>query len=260
MTEVGSSGATGEKTDDGRPAAGAPLPAADEPPQSRRRRAPRARPWPAVTSVLAGSVAGLLFLPVVPFGHVLPSTAASAGRAIAGHHIASGILPAPSHPSGSGRESNSAPDTRQWVAPAHGLISSGFRKPDRPNHNGVDLAAPRGTLIHAASAGTVTTVRCEVTPADHGCDVDGSLSVLGCGWYVDIEHAGGVVTRYCHQLVHPLVRVGQRVAAGEVIGRVGTSGNSSGPHLHFEVHLGDGTAATATDPVVFLARRGVRLG
>jgi murein DD-endopeptidase MepM/ murein hydrolase activator NlpD len=81
----------------------------------------------------------------------------------------------------------------------------------------------------------------------------------GCGWYVDIDHVGGIVTRYCHQLVRPSVHIGQQVAAGQVIGVAGSSGHSSGPHLHFEVHLGDHTPATAVDPVPFMASVGAPL-
>ncbi|GAA0907471.1 M23 family metallopeptidase [Virgisporangium aurantiacum] len=143
--------------------------------------------------------------------------------------------------------------TGEWTQPVTGAVVSGFRTPERPTHHGVDLAATRGTPIRAASTGTVTTVRCNVSPADHGCDVDGSPQIRGCGWYVDIEHPGGVVTRYCHMLTHPYVEPGQAVTVGEVIGIVGTSGNSSGPHLHYEVHNGDHAASSATNPVTFMA-------
>lgn len=61
-------------------------------------------------------------------------------------------------------------------------------------------------------------------------------------------------------LTHPYVAVGDQVVAGQVIGLVGSSGHSSGPHLHFEVHLGDQTASTATDPVSFMAAQGAPLG
>ena len=149
--------------------------------------------------------------------------------------------------------------TGEWTQPVHGGVVSGFRTAGRPTHHGVDLAAARGTPIRAASTGTVTTVRCNVSPASHGCDVDGSPQIRGCGWYVDIEHASGIVTRYCHMLVHPYVEVGRAVRVGEVIGIVGTSGNSSGPHLHYEVHRGDHSAASATDPVAFMAAVGAPL-
>jgi murein DD-endopeptidase MepM/ murein hydrolase activator NlpD len=148
-----------------------------------------------------------------------------------------------------------------WTQPVHGHVGSGFRTPGRPTHNGVDLIVSKGTPIHAAAAGTVTTVRCNAvdvrTGADWGCDRDGNPELTrGCGWYVDIEHTGPsglIVTRYCHQLVRPYVTVGQHVQAGDIIGVAGSSGRSSGPHVHFEVHLGDHSSATAVDPVAFMA-------
>jgi murein DD-endopeptidase MepM/ murein hydrolase activator NlpD len=142
-----------------------------------------------------------------------------------------------------------------WVAPVQAPIVSGFRTEDRPGHDGVDLAAARGTPIHAASAGVAVTVRCNVQPVSHGCDQDGSPSTPGCGWYVDLRHEANIHTRYCHMLTRPAVVEGQTVTAGQVIGIVGSSGHSSGPHLHFEVHLGNRSAATATDPVAFMATR-----
>lgn len=80
------------------------------------------------------------------------------------------------------------------------------------------------------------------------------------GWYVDIEHAEKVITRYCHQLRRPDVVVGQQVAAGQVIGVSGNSGHSSGPHLHFEVHLGDSSALSAVDPAAWMRDHGAPLG
>jgi murein DD-endopeptidase MepM/ murein hydrolase activator NlpD len=147
----------------------------------------------------------------------------------------------------------------EWVAPVRAPVVSGFRTAQRPTHNGVDLGAARGSPIQAASAGTVVVVRCNVVPVSHGCDRDGSPSTPGCGWYVDIRHADEVYTRYCHMLTSPAVFEGQAVAVGQVIGVVGSSGHSSGPHLHFEVHVG-GRSEGAVDPVVFMAGRGVRLG
>jgi murein DD-endopeptidase MepM/ murein hydrolase activator NlpD len=93
------------------------------------------------------------------------------------------------------------------------------------------------------------------------CDKDGSPKVMGCGWYVDIQHAGGIVTRYCHMVTKPYVKVGQKVSRGEVLGRVGSSGNSSGPHLHFEVHVPPkaGADAEPVNPVKFYADKGIDL-
>ncbi len=139
-----------------------------------------------------------------------------------------------------------------------GVVGSGFRTASRPNHQGVDLILARHTPITAAAGGIVSVVKCNV---DHGgeqsCNVDGWPGKGGCGWMVEIVHAGNVMTRYCHMVQRPLVRVGQEVAAGEVIGRVGSSGNSSGPHLHFEVHMNnDRSSSGAVDPVRFMRERG----
>ncbi|HEY8471569.1 MAG TPA: M23 family metallopeptidase [Natronosporangium sp.] len=146
-----------------------------------------------------------------------------------------------------------------WTRPAPGPIWSGFRTAARPDHYGIDIGAPRGAEIRAAADGVVTLVACNATRngAPYSCDVDGSPAVAGCGWYVNIRH-GDVVTRYCHQLSRPMVSVGEQVAAGQVIGLVGSSGRSSGPHLHFEVELHPvGGARVQTDPVAFMAARGV---
>jgi murein DD-endopeptidase MepM/ murein hydrolase activator NlpD len=150
-----------------------------------------------------------------------------------------------------------------WTVPVAGPIVSGFRPPSRPAHNGVDFGVPKGTPIRAAAAGIVVTVLCNASldGEPYSCDQDGSSAVLGCGWYVDIMHAGRVITRYCHQVQRPFVHVGDYVGAGTVIGLSGSSGNSSGPHLHFEVHLnGDASPAGAVDPVVFMNQVGAPLG
>ncbi|MDG4761393.1 M23 family metallopeptidase [Micromonospora sp. WMMD710] len=156
--------------------------------------------------------------------------------------------------------------TGPWTQPVLAPVGSGFRTSDRPGHDGVDLSAPRGTIIRAASAGTVRTVRCNAlhadTGAEWGCDRDGDpVLTRGCGWYVDIDHAGGLLTRYCHMDQPPMVTVGQPVAAGQPIGVVGSTGHSSGPHLHYEVHHnGDGSPNGAIDPVPFMAAQNAPLG
>ena len=150
-----------------------------------------------------------------------------------------------------------------WTVPAKGaVVGSGFRTPERPTHQGVDLIVGRYTPITAAASGIVSKVKCD---EDHTgrrtCDVDGYPGKGGCGWMVEIQSAGNIMTRYCHMVQRPFVREGQQVTAGEVIGRVGTSGNSSGPHLHFEVHLNDDrSSAGAIDPVPFMRQQGVPLG
>lgn len=150
-----------------------------------------------------------------------------------------------------------------WVRPVPGRVGSGFRTADRPGHDGADLISPRYTVVRAASAGTVVTVVCNAHRRDgtpYSCDRDGSPAVLGCGWYVELQHAAGTVTRYCHLVERPTVHVGQTVSTGDPLGRVGTSGNSSGPHLHFETHPGyPAGPGNATNPVSFMAARGVAL-
>lgn len=145
-----------------------------------------------------------------------------------------------------------------WMVPVHGPVVSGFRTAQRPDHDGVDIAAARGTTIRAAHTGTVVVATCNVDPAAWGCDRDGHPKLTaGCGWYVDIEHTGGIRIRYCHMLAQPLVTVGQQVYTGQPIGEVGSSGRSSGPHLHYEVHLPQGGPI---DPEEFMASVGAELG
>jgi len=141
-----------------------------------------------------------------------------------------------------------------WTVPSVGNVGSGFRTPSRPTHNGVDVIAKRGSAIFAASAGLVVTSMCEATPG--GCGQDGGVEVKGCGWYVKIRHASGLSTLYCHMQTQPLVSVGDRVNAGQQLGIVGSTGNSSGPHLHFEVRL----RGVPINPLPFMTARGAPLG
>jgi len=147
-----------------------------------------------------------------------------------------------------------------WVVPVPGKPGQGFRPPSHPNHLGVDVMEPRNTPIRAASGGVVLAVVCNTSGTT--CDVDGAPSVRGCGWYVEVQHPGSVITRYCHLVRQPSVVVGQPVVTGQVLGFVGTSGNSSAPHLHFEVHSGPAPAGpeNAVDPVAFMRSVGAPLG
>ena len=98
-------------------------------------------------------------------------------------------------------------------------------------HSGLDLRAKTGTPARATAGGVVVTA-----------GVSG-----GYGNLVEIDHGNGLSTRYGH-LSAILVSEGQTVAANEIIGRVGTTGRSTGPHLHYEVRIDD----EATDPARFV--------
>ena len=92
------------------------------------------------------------------------------------------------------------------------------------NHTGTDIPAPSGTPIYAANDGVVTTVNRNPNRSSYG-------------YYCTISHGSGYVTLYAHQCQIPLVTEGQTVSKGQVIGYVGTTGNSSGNHLHFELRV-----------------------
>jgi murein DD-endopeptidase MepM/ murein hydrolase activator NlpD len=158
------------------------------------------------------------------------------------------------------------PSDAGWVSPVEAGVSSGFRTAERPDHHGVDLAAPHGTPVVAASAGLVILAECDarLNGEFYGCDRDGSWEVRGCGWHVKVLHANHVATLYCHLQQQPEVSVGDTVATGDLIGYVGSTGNSSEPHLHFEVQTGKlftpPRSATAVDPEQFYTERETALG
>ncbi|MEL7687137.1 M23 family metallopeptidase [Citromicrobium bathyomarinum] len=116
-------------------------------------------------------------------------------------------------------------------------MSSGYGMRNHPvlrkrkNHNGVDLAAPSGTPIYATADGTVERA-----------NYFGSY-----GNYIQIGHGNAIETRYAH-LSRIIVADGQEVRKGDLIGYVGSTGRSTGPHLHYEVRI-DGKAV---DPRPFM--------
>ena len=134
--------------------------------------------------------------------------------------------------SGNGAEETTTPpatnapaSSASWIRPCtYVYVSSPFGNRDAPtagastNHQGIDLAAPEGTPVRAARAGTVTAARY------------GSSG----GFQVVINHGDGFSSAYLH-MTHYIVGAGQKVAQGEVIGYVGSTGISTGNHLHFEI-------------------------
>ena len=116
--------------------------------------------------------------------------------------------------------------TGEFVMPANGRITSGFgwrRHPvfgGRRHHNGIDIGSPHGANVFAADSGTVIT----------------SAYSSGYGNYIVISHGNGVTTLYAH-LSTRKVSSGNTVSKGQVIGLIGSTGVSTGPHLHFEVSV-----------------------
>ena len=105
---------------------------------------------------------------------------------------------------------------------AFGVRSDPFRRA-AAMHAGIDLAGPVGTPIHATADGTV---------------VRAGWNSGGYGNLVEIDHGRGIITRYGH-LSSMAIRAGSRVTRGQVIGRMGSTGRSTGSHLHYEVRIDD---------------------
>ena len=118
--------------------------------------------------------------------------------------------------------SDSAPHTTPSIWPAAGYVSSpyGLRFDGTEFHQGIDIAADMGAPIVATADGVVTAA------GWNG----------GYGNMVDVDHGGGLVTRYGHASALA-VTVGQQVRRGEVIAYVGSTGRSTGPHVHYEVRV-----------------------
>ncbi|GIE79221.1 hypothetical protein Aph02nite_51710 [Actinoplanes philippinensis] len=127
----------------------------------------------------------------------------------------------------------------EWTHPnPSAVVTSCFGQRWGRLHAGVDLAAPHGTAIVAAGAGVV------VATGAHG----------GYGNAILIDHGNGWLTHYGH-LSAISVQVGQRVRAGEHIGDEGSTGHSTGPHLHFEVHQGH--FPNPVEPTAWMREHGV---
>ncbi|MDR2565734.1 MAG: M23 family metallopeptidase [Bifidobacteriaceae bacterium] len=134
-----------------------------------------------------------------------------------------------------------------WTQPGAGPVSSGYGMRIHPIygvlklHAGVDMAGARGKPIYAAHDGVVERV----------------YQDSGGNWTIEINHGEGISTRYLHMdgLGGILVKEGDEVVRGEQIALTGNSGQSTGPHLHFEVLI-DGQA---TDPVEFLKEHSITI-
>ena len=131
------------------------------------------------------------------------------------------------------------PSNATWITPVTGArLTSPFGQRLHPvlkvyrMHNGIDLAIAQGTPIYATRAGKVTRT---------------AYQAGGAGNYVSINHLDGFASIYMH-MTHYVVKEGQTVSAGQLIGYVGSTGISTGPHLHFGVSY----AGTYVNPLAYI--------
>ena len=131
------------------------------------------------------------------------------------------------------------PSNASWTTPVSGYtITSPFGMRTHPilgtqrMHNGIDMACNQGTPIYATRAGTVTVA---------------SYQAGGAGYYVSINHLDGFASIYMH-MTNYVVSAGQSVSQGQLIGYVGSTGLSTGPHLHFGISY----AGTYVNPLAYI--------
>jgi lipoprotein NlpD len=139
-----------------------------------------------------------------------------------------GVSPA-APPSGAGRAHPSGEPPLAW--PLQGVLYGRYGVRGGKRHDGIDISAPEGTPVLAAAAGKVLYAG----------------EQAGYGQIVILQHEGGLVTLYAHNS-RLLVAEGERVRQGQPIARVGQTGRTSGPHLHFEVREG----TRPKNPLLFL--------
>ncbi len=138
------------------------------------------------------------------------------------------------------KPTKSATPKSSWVIPMAGAaITSCYGPRWGTLHAGIDFALPAGTPVRAAFGGTVAKA------GDVGD---------GYGISVFVDHGNGYLTHYAH-LSTAKVSVGEKVSTGQTIGLEGSTGDSTGPHLHFEVHQGQ--MWNQIDPAPFLRARGI---
>lgn len=136
-------------------------------------------------------------------------------------------------------QGNAPPSDAKWLTPVSGYtLTSPFGMRLHPvlginrMHNGIDMACAQGTPIYATRAGKVTTA---------------SYQAGGAGYYVSINHLDGFASIYMH-MTHFVVSAGQTVSQGQLIGYVGSTGISTGPHLHFGISY----AGTYVNPLAYI--------
>ena len=160
-----------------------------------------------------------------------PAAAASVAHPPAASHPAAPAAPKPAA-TPAPKPAAPAPPTAipivsRFIWPVQGIITQGFGVPELgygAPHTGIDIAVPVGTAVAAAGNGTVIFA--------------GGDPCCSFGYYVMISHPGGLETLYGH-LSRIGVSVGQAVTQGQIIGSSGNTGYSTGPHVHFQVQIGE---------------------
>lgn len=122
-----------------------------------------------------------------------------------------------------------------WPVPSHRTVSSHFGERWGRKHEGLDIPAPKGTPVVATAEGQVRY---------------NSNKVRGYGNMIVIEHPGKIFSVYAH-LSKSHVKQGQKVKKGQMIARVGNTGRSTGPHLHFEIRVRN----RARDPAQYVGTK-----
>ncbi|MGY0232119.1 M23 family metallopeptidase [Longispora urticae] len=198
----------------------------------------------AAVLLVAGLVAAVTSLQQSP---AVPSAAGDKPRAVADRADRAQRAASPA-PTTAAPPPAAAPAPKPaWVAPVGRYsFTSPFGQRWGAAHVGVDLAAGTGTPIMSAASGTVVLA----TTYDWG----------GYGFAVVVDHGGGIQTLYGHNS-RVDVTVGQHVEAGQTIALMGSTGNSTGSHCHFEIHTGGGAVlnGNAIDPEPFMLAHGVNL-
>jgi murein DD-endopeptidase MepM/ murein hydrolase activator NlpD len=204
-----------------------------------------AEPAPRVTvaQALAPVELPTMQLAAAPSANVALMDALQKGSDIANAPapLPAAVEPAPVDPrvpvKASRDRSAAAPDG-DYVRPGTGRMTSGYGRRWGRLHAGIDLAAGTGSPIRAVAGGTV------IAAGNEG----------GYGNCVRIQHADGSVSLYGH-MSSLMVRKGAKVGAGDQIGREGNTGQSTGPHLHFEIRIND----VPINPVPWLAKHGINV-
>lgn len=112
------------------------------------------------------------------------------------------------------------PPDPKFIVPTKGTFTSGYGLRWGKLHKGIDIAAPIGTPIFAVADGEV---------------ISSDWNNGGYGNLIEVKHEGGIITRYAHNKTNK-VKKGDKVKQGQLIALMGSTGFSTGPHLHFEIH------------------------